>query len=349
MLFVACISAAWFIASSTPAPSETPRSRKAVSPGLLICLGIIGLFIRFPSLSALSAFLSAEYDSVSERATGLLGFASSVMRPLLAVGLFCMYVDAHFKGKRFKQILAVALAPLALLAVASFALNRSAIILPISAMLIAYHLSVRPIPIKRWLIAALSIVAAFVSLGAFRTQLLNSHGGRYELTTEASTLDNLIQAVQLYGQSPFLTGVLFETRTESSSEFGATSLIASMMGPIPALGETFRGVSGTAVYNQLVYGRSTVRDQIIPAWAEVERSAGLVGMVLFAFLIGILMKRWGQFVRPGRSPLEHYAIALGALWISQVTITSVQALTQVAIYFLLPLAVLSGLRDSKKR
>lgn len=349
LLFVLCISLGWFLSSARPARPANSRS-KPVPSGWLVVLGIMGLLLRFPSLGSLSTFLSGEYGSVSERATGLLGFASSVLRPMLAVGLFCMYVDAKAKGATLKKYWAALLSPLAFLAVASFALNRAAIVLPLAAMLIAYHVGVQPIPLKRWLAAGFGMVAAFISLGIFRTQLFNSRGGRYDIATETSALDSLVQAVQLYAQSPFLTGVLFEPRTETSDGFGITSLVASAVGPVPALGETFRDVSGTAVYNQLIYGRSTVRDQIIPVWAELERSTGLLWMCAFAFVIGALMKRWGSLARPGTSPFQHYAVALGALWLSQVTITSIQALSQVSIYFLLPLAALSYLlRDTRTR
>lgn len=342
LLFVITVCVGWFLVGGKQSMSVDPATSINEPSFMLAFLGFTGLLLRFPTVGSLVTFINADYTSVSERASGLVGLVSSVLRPLLAVGLFCLFVDGCKHGDSKKKVAAILLSPFAILAVSSFALNRAALILPAAAMMISFHLGVRRLTARVWITAAVTFAIAFFAVGSFRTDLFNSRGGQYSIDDRHTVTEDVVSAIQLYGQSPFLTGVLFETG--GGQGFSPNSMAASVLSPIPAIGETFRDATGTARYNELIYGNSRVRDQIIPVWAETQRSLGTVGVVFLGLGVGFLLKRWGSRVGSRRSALDLYFLSLGGLWLSQIPITSLQVLSQVAIYILAPLAIVRFLR-----
>lgn len=319
-----------------PRPSAGIRSTRAdryQSVGwLLFAGGMLGLALRFPSFGAVTSFLGGEYEALSATAEGPIGLLSSILRAAMLPGCFLLLVSRHERRGRTLG-LAIVLAPFALLSVASFALNRASILLPLLACLVVWHVTVKRIPAPAWLALALAAAAAFFVVGRFRRALFLTQGGRFEAALdEASGVARVISDVQLYAQSPYFLG----GTVRWSQDFAPSNLIASILSPVPGIPQSVRDESGTALYNQIIYGSRPIRDQIIPSWLEAYYTGGIIALLTLAVAIGALLFVCGQVSRRNHNFLFRYAIMLTVFWLAQSGITSVLAMSQASLYWIAP-------------
>lgn len=318
---------------------------RRTKPGLLIFIGLIGLVIRFPSLGAASAYLSGSYEELSRAAAGPIGYAGSVMRTMLPIGLFILMTD-RTRSKLTKLVCFVLLGPLALLALASFSLNRASIIFPVAAMVAAYALTVAPLRLRAWVSMGVAAALAFLVLGGVRTTAFNVNGGQDSTAGPVDIWGSLRETVELYGQSPYLPGIMHDESI--AGRFSAVQPVNSMLAAVPGIGREARLNSGTSLYNYAIYGKSGVQDQIIPVWAEVNAALGLAGLILVALVLVLAGRFAGSWLLNHPTPLGAYAAVLSSLWIAQASISSIQAITQAFLYSVIPAVLLAAFARARQ-
>jgi len=334
-LFAAIVVLGYFI-SPIPAPLKSvPQGRGEKVAGWMIFLGFVGLAIRI-QLGLLGP------PGSSSSATGPAGLMSTWLAPLLPVGSFLWYRAAGGDSRRrvHSAVLIVASAMVYL----TFSMNRGVFLVPLAAMVL---IGCRSLPaaaaFRRMVVFVIVACLAFLIVGQVRTALAFKSEGVTE--SQQSVDEYAVDSVAMYFQSPYLPGVLYEG---VPAAYGVHSLVGSAARPVPQLGAEFRGTSGQDLYNYEIY-RGASNDQILPTWAELERSVGIAGLAIFAWLVGALLRFAGSRVDDAASEASRFAYTFAVLWLVQVPITSIAVLSQIALYFALPLFVAGRLAQPASR
>ncbi|WP_435745297.1 hypothetical protein [Nocardioides sp. SYSU DS0663] len=292
---------------------------------LILSLGLFGLAVRLAGGKESGSVTSAIVDIPP-----LLGLFGTLLTPLTAAGAFLLIGrSASVSGAVVKS---AALIPIVVYALGTFSLNRAVFVVPfMSAILVLVRMG-RVRRLGTWLTAsAVGILVFFVSVGQARQEQLGGAGA--EALGFFATLE---RSLFVYFQSPHLVGVAYS----QPDWFDLRSLSASLFAPIPTFGEGFRGSAGADHYNYIIYG-GAANDQILPLWAELDLSVGLIPLLLFAVLFGRLLRQLENRMSAESSALQLYVASFVSLWLAQAPIVSLSVLSQIACYFVLPLLIVS--------
>lgn len=322
LVFFAAVLVGWSLWRSSEKERQTiawPKRRYAL---VLVLLGAAGLVIRIVV--------------GIERIGSLGGLFSTLVTPLLAIGTFLALAQTRV-GPRL--IMAVVLVPASFMGLATYSLNRAIFVVPVAAMVIVLVRAGRIRRVVRAGVILLGVaIAFFVVIGLVRIENLREEFGanveRQSATELAST------SLQVYGQSPYMTGSSLDSPYEAA--FGRDSFVASALAPIPAFGDAYRSNTGTRLFNQQL-GRGDASDQIVPLWLEAFLSGGLWLSLVVALAVGILLKWCDEVMRTSGHVMTVYLGAFGALWLAQSMIVSLLVLAQVTYYFVLPILAASWL------
>lgn len=346
---LACVA---FIVASCVGWSLVHRKRGVAALGpkepsvrplaLVMCaLGALGLAIRWRmALAALHGLTLPVQGGAS-----LVGLVGTLTAPLLAVGSF--FLVRSFSSTPARYLGVVVLIGPSLLALASYSLNRAAIIYPILAMALTYsrHSGHRKTSIKV-LIVALAGLIAFLYIGQLRSQAQAQSAGIEQ--APRTTLQYARDSAEVYLQSPYLVGIAFAQNTHSEV-YSTHSLISSIMTPVPVLGRSLRDDSGSTLYNEAIYGNTGTSDQILPSYAEVVLSLGWPSLVIFGLLMGGVMRRLADRASRAQSAPTYYVLTFSGIWLAQSSIVSFSVLSQIVVYFVAPLVVVIALFRPKLR
>lgn len=294
---------------------------------MLVLLGCVGLVLRFPNIEALQGFLAGDYESL-QSGDGVIGFFSAVTRPLLPLGLALFALRDHRSSPLRVALTLAAVAITAFLALGSFGLNRSAILFPAAAFLLAMtRVSTRRVRATPVIVGAALLGVAFFYLGSVRQTL---YAERIGITSDTgSFMNSLIQVVLNYGQSPLQSAPALA----AEQAFTVRSLFYSVVNPLPGLPDGWRSANGVSIYNSLLYQNVIAKDQILPSWLEAYLSIGVFGVVVLGVLTALLLRLTDRARVNSRSVIGSYAAALGTIWIVQLSINSISALGQGMVYF----------------
>ena len=317
--FASVLAGWWILRPSTDPPRRITWPNRSYAV-FLIVVGSAGYVIRA--------------GVGTENVSTFLGLVSTLATPLLAVGSFLVLSEVRV-GPRL--VLACVLIPLSVLALLSYSLNRAVFVVPLMAMFIALVRAGRVRRVARTGLVLMGLaIAFFLVVGLVRVENQRQQYG--DAVDRQSGAEVASVSLQVYGQSPYMTGNALDSPYAVS--FGPKTFMASALSPVPILGEQFRGQNGTRLYNQQL-GRGRASDQIIPIWLEAFLSGGLALCVLSGLIAGRLLRRCDEVMRRSRRVTSVYAAALTALWIAQSLTVSVLVLSQVAIYFVLPIVALT--------
>jgi hypothetical protein len=300
----------------------------------------------FPTLSALTNYytqpgLRAEAATADVPAT-FEGAAGTFLRPFLAFGLIFLWAEwiDRSRGSRVWKLAFWTLMCLAAQALSnlSFHYNRASVVYPAVAILAAFSLRARRLPIRTLLI--LAFVAGFlVSLfGTYRS----SGFAVGDILRDESVRDSLFQktdwntTLQVYGGAPQLNAYLLDGTGWGGTLYWGRTLVGSALFPVPILGKPFRESSGVVLFNRLVYVNESV-DQIIPFTGELFLNFHVLGVIGGFGLLG-----WGIVVlqekfRRSSCALDAYICFFAALWLSSLIFSSVAAVGQIFIYMFWPI------------
>jgi hypothetical protein len=276
---------------------------------LLVIVGSVGLALRFPNVEALQGFLAGDYESL-QSGDGVVGFVSAVMRPLLPLGL-ALFALKGDRSSPFRIALTMAaVAITAFLALGSFGLNRSAILFPAAAFLLAMvRVSTGKVRAAPVVVGVGLLGAAFFYLGSVRQAL---YAERIGLTADTgSFVSSLVQVILNYGQSPLQSAPVLKADTS----FTLQSLVYSVVNPLPGLPDGWRSSNGVSIYNSLLYQNVVTKDQILPSWLEAYLSVGVLGIMVLGILTALLLRLTDRARVNVTSIVGSYSAALATIWI----------------------------------
>lgn len=308
----------------------------------LIVLGLVGLAIRFPTFESITAFLTGDSEGIQTAASvgGPLGFASAVLRPLLPLGI-ALCIERRRRAARPIIGLVGLLLPVLVLSLGSYGLNRSTILFPVAAyalsLLAARSKTVTPAG-ATLLLAGTTI--AFLGIGSIRQFIFAARLGKSPNLN--GPFDQVAQTLMLYGQSPLQSAPALAASRDFPL-FTADTLLLSLVRQVPGMPDELRDRAGTMVYNEVLYGDGVGRDQILPSWLEFHLSLGPVSVVILGALLAIALMGLDQIRRSAHSLLGIFASTLAVLWLAQLGLNSVSAVSQGLIYFvMLPAGIVAA-------
>jgi hypothetical protein len=133
-----------------------------------------------------------------------------------------------------------------------------------------------------------------------------------------------------------LTAVFYESLDWGNRLWGGTTLISSVMSPIPILGKGFRDTSGPVVYNHAIYGTSGIDDQIPAYVAELFGNFHVPGVVAGFIALSLLLAMFESWLQAVKSTFGAFIIQYIAVWGALLAVWSVSVYVQILFYFLGP-------------
>jgi hypothetical protein len=308
--------------------------------GMLI-FGLITVTIQFGSPSGMIEFYldpANERDFMPESAP--VWVVMNLFRGFAATGLIIVWC-AMLDSRNYRR-LACWCTPLVALAVLllNFQANRASMAFPLLGMGAVFSQRAWRIPALAVIFALVMLFPVMLFLASFRgskfllTEALQDTGIRRVVIEDLAVVPNL----QTYFQAPQGETLLVEQVTE---RLWGTSLVSSIMAPVPLLGKSFRNYSGTEIYNRAIYGDLPANDQVIPYTGEWYINFGMLGVVvgymLLALLVSYFDKQFHFYVNGGAMQL--YAFAVFGLWGAYGVIVSVAVVSQLYIYLGFPIYI----------
>jgi len=206
---------------------------------------------------------------------------------------------------------------------------------PLVGLAAAFSVHVWRIPFKGVVWAGvLALSLAFV-FGWYRTTDLDITELSASAVADTWDPEGVVEFVQMYASAPQMSAYLIES-LEGKFYYGKT-LLPSLVYPIPVLGKPYRDMSGTGIFNALIYGDTESVDQVAPLDGELYINFHLAGVVLGNVLLGCVLA-WlqGKFVG-APNPVESYAWLMMALW--TVFPGSLPVTSQIYVYSFWPIYI----------
>ena len=332
-----------------PSASRSPRSPWSSEPGnytliIFACLGLIGLLFTFGSTSGLATYFTQPqsrslfaYQSV-QGWTGLLGLLFRPFLGIAGVAWWCRLVDRGTLCSAWRRgVSALVLFGFILAIYGTYSYNRGSFAAPLVAAAAVYILQLRKVSMLTVLLAA---VIGLTGLTALQTYRNANVGATETLSSQVRQQTNLNSELQGYVSGPQFLAYLTIQRRGQALLWGR-GMLANALSPVPVLGKQFRAVSDTALYNQMVYGNSSVRDQVVPLQGELVMNFGVPAVPLGFIFVGALIAALEARFRGARTALQIYMWQYAAVWCSFLIVGSIEVVSQILVYFFWPLYVLA--------
>jgi hypothetical protein len=309
-----------------------------------IVIGVIGLVLEFRSGGALVAYFSGQGDLFDESPASLSSAAAQFFRPFLAYGVIVFLaarIARRRPGARLRP-LEMGLAVLAIGASATYHYNRAAVVVPLLALVTAYsRFGRRQSPAG--IVAFLGILAVLGFLfGQYRSFYSGTEGGAINPANagldrpDVTFTDNL----QVYANGPQFFATILQDVDQNGTRHGET-IVGSTLFTVPVLGKPFRDSDGSTAYNELIYGKPDINDQILGFGPELYWNFGIPGVAAGYVLLGFAVRRFDDRVDTAPDPLASYSWSYCGTWVSLLVINSISVLSQIVVYFFWPIFAMS--------
>ena len=323
--------------------SQTPSSVYLV---VFAGVGLIGFVAVFGDLSRLTDYFvkgSIVTELQNDAAGTLRGLIGTVFRPFLAFALAAWWARVVDRDRDRPQVwkssatgliaaLGITLANL------TFSFNRAAFVFPVLCLAAVYSTRVRRIPAALAGIVLVVAIPALLAVSAYRSNLMMGADATVEDALENS-MRNVSQQLQIYSGGPQLTGNFYESIGWGDHLYLGSTLVNSLLSPIPVLGMRSRETNGPAVYNYALYGVRDIEDQIIPLDVELFANFHVPG-VLFGFAaLGMFVGRAEQWFAAARSAFGGFAVQYVSVWAAMLTVWSLSVYVQICWAFFGPIYV----------
>ncbi len=320
---------------------ETPGPVTAI---VFAAAGLLGFILVFGSPGRIVAYFldpATSADMKDELEGSWSGFLGTILRPFLAFALVawwarCVDRTAPSKGIRGQLLAGVVAAIGITLANLTFSFNRAAFVFPVLSLVAVYSARVRRIPPLVTAIALGLLLPVLFLLAHFRASRLPGAVADDSKTTQAS-MGEANDTVQGYAGGPPLAGLFLQELKWGEHLFGGSTLVASAFSPVPILGKSFRDSSGSALYNNTLYGMPGWEDQIIPFSSELFVNLHVFGVVSGFFMLGLALSKAQLFFAAAQSAFGAFAMQYIATWGATLSVWSLSVFCQIAIYFLWPI------------
>ena len=361
-MLISCIGWASFAIAVTAYGDSTrklPRMRRLPEPSKAIGItfafvGLAGVWLKFRSPAALVQYFTFRGGALvgGTADASFVDLLGTLFRPFGAFGFVILLGREWGKPRSLSSIARMAAYAIgAFAAVASFDYNRAAFVVPLVAAVASYSRFVRPLAARTIGLCAVLLLVGAVMFGNVRRIEIGTHGGNISredalLTDPGPSIQENLQA---YGAAPQYTAVVIDHVDHGGALRYGRSILSSAMSPVPVLGKPFRATSSTAEYNELVYGRTGLVDQVIPFEAELYWNFGAFGVVAGFFPLGIAIAALERRLHNSTTIVEGYILIYGSVWGAFLIVGQVLSVAQVGVYFSGPVALLALLRASRRR
>jgi hypothetical protein len=329
--------------STAVAHNDRDYHMELVLPFILI--GIIGFAATFGTALG-TLFVPVTRHPVVAPVRGFIG---AIFRPFAAFALIVFWAkrieQLASARRRLKAGLLTALFGIGIVTIfATYGLGRNIFMVPLLSMIAAYGLRVRRLSVAALVALATLLAAISVVAGSYRTvaktdEVNLAQANPQQQLTKAMQVSNNIQ---VYGDAPqFLAFVIEQSHWGHTLWWGST-LIPSIMYPVPELGKAFRESSGAAIYNRWLYGGLPVRDQNLPVQGELFMNFHLPGVVLGFCLLGILIALLHRRFMNCGSALSGYVLQFAAIWAAFLIEGDSTSVAYIAVTFSWPMLLYAG-------
>lgn len=325
--------------SLLPALSQTPSSAYVVA---FAGLGLVGLFLTFGSIDRFIQYFSDPASIVDPQAGASWGeFFGTILRPFFAFSLVTWWSRVADRsqetGDTWRPVVTGLAAVVGItIANLTFGFNRGAVVFPLVSLIAVYSARIRRIPPVLTLAAVVCFVPVLMAVGSFRGKSqLAQVAPNASRDIEVSTSE-LTESILVYCGGPQLTAVFYESLDWGDRLWGGTTLVSSVMSPIPILGKGFRDTSGPVVYNHAIYGVSGIDDQIPAYVAELFGNFHVAGVVAGFVALSLLLAMFESWLQAVKSTFGAFIIQYIAVWGALLSVWSVSVYVQILFYFLGP-------------
>lgn len=266
--------------------------------------------------------------------TGLL---TTILRPFLAFGLVAWWANSKDSGSPAWRSSLVGLVAVVGITIANltFSFNRAAFVFPLLCLAAVYNARVRRIPFGVTILAVALFMPLLIAIGSYRST--PETGGASAETTLAEAANDVSENLQAYAGGPQYTAIFYDRIGWGERPYGGSTLIASVMSPIPVLGKSFRETSGPALFNLAIYGTLGIEDQIIPFSAELFANFHLPGVIFGFFLLAMFLSQAERWFVASQSMFFSFFVQYISLWVAMLAVWSAAIVSQIAIYFFVPI------------
>lgn len=314
--------------------------------GILLCaialLSLIFLYGSLPNYWLNAIFTYATYETLYDAGGSIVGFLANIGQRCWAFGIILLWYAWQLRYPTKKWYWHGIWLIICLLG--SLSSNRSNMIYPFVTLLsiMAFEWQLK----YKWWLTIIIIVGMFGSLffGYVRVQpTLDSKDMNHLFDAYLSDIDYIFYAHQLYFGSPYQITPLLHT------DYSSSTLLASLLDPIPILGKNFREESGSFIYNMAIYGSMVSQDKVIPMAGELYFNGGWIAVLLSHILFGYCYKLLDQnfkYYLPHNLPLAATILYLSLLF-NATLLLSLSVLVQLIIYNAPPAFLIQGIYFSQ--
>lgn len=331
--YVSRVTGRWTVRSAEASGSVPGTAYLIV---LFAVLGVSGLLLTHGGPAGFIDYVSSpsEHRLRAEAATTPQAAAGSFLKHFLGFAVVLAWSWWLGKAPRRKvSIIAVTAGVVIVLLVANFSYNRGTMLGPLLGLTAGFSVHVWRIPFRGVVLAGMLALSLAFVFGLYRSTNLDISELSASAIADAWNTEGVVDFMQIYASAPQMSAYLIES-LEGQFYYGKT-LLPSLVYPIPVLGKPYRDMSGTGIFNELIYGDTESVDQVVPLDGELYINFHLVGVVLGYVLLGCYLA-WlqGKFlVAP--NPLESYAWVMMALW--TVFPGSLSVTSQIYVYSFWPI------------
>lgn len=306
-------------------------------------LGVAGFAAAFGSPGRLVEYFTSneEFDSGGEGLTGLVG---TFFRPFFAISLVAAWGRIAARGRWGVSLAAGLLAAVFVtLANLTYGFNRAAFVFPLVSMLAVFSAKVKRVPFAFTALAVALSLPLLLSLEALRSSRMVG-GKQPEPFAFQRFLKDTSENVQAYAGAPQFIGIFCERIGWGEQLYAGSSLLGSLMTPVPVLGKGFRESGGPTVYNYAIYQVRGIEDQILPFAVELFANFHLPGTVAGFLLLGLVLARLQEWFATSQSLFVAFLLQYLGMWTAMLSAWSLAIFAQICIYFFGPLYLYAFVR-----
>ncbi len=343
-----CLGLAWAPQGRLEPASSSLAAALSRTPNvafiwIFVGLGVVGFIAAFGSLSRIILYFSdpAEMAAIQQETEGTLqGLMATLLRPFLAFSLVAWWsrvADENTSGRAtWKPTIVGFIAAIGItLANLTFSFNRAAFMFPLICLAAVYSARIRRIPFSLSAATMALLLPVLISLATYRSGAENAGSPtEFNLT---SALSEASENFQAYSGGPQFTGIFYDRVGWGDHLYGGSTVVASIMSPVPVLGKGFRETSGPALFNYALYGVSGIEDQIIPFATELFANFHAPGVVAGLVMLGLFLSQAERWFDAAQSNFSAFAIQYASLWGAMLSVWSISIYSQILIYFFFPI------------